>query len=185
MEALIIIDMQKGSFTPETPRYAADQVVARINSLSKRFNALAWPVIFIQHDGSREGGFFPETEAWEILDSLDRKASDLLVSKQANDMFYKTDLREILDRKDIKTIYVTGCATDYCVEASVQSALVKDYQVVVVADGHTTADRTHISARQAIDHYNEIWADLSPTEGHVRVVPSAEILEKLGVDLVE
>ncbi|MBT1687173.1 isochorismatase family protein [Fulvivirgaceae bacterium PWU37] len=33
---------------------------------------------------------------------------------------------------------ITGSATDFCVESTVQSARSKDYQVTVVKDGHTT-----------------------------------------------
>jgi len=54
MKALLIIDMQKVAFTVQTPRYDAEQVIDRINSLSALFRKMGEPVIFIQHDGSKE-----------------------------------------------------------------------------------------------------------------------------------
>ena len=38
-------------------------------------------------------------------------------------------------------LLVTGCATDFCVDTTVRVAASRDYEIVVVADGHTTADR--------------------------------------------
>tara|TARA_R110000796_G_scaffold252637_1_gene389548 strand:- start:41 stop:187 length:147 start_codon:yes stop_codon:yes gene_type:complete len=44
-KALLVIDMQKGSFTPKTPRFDTDGVVKRINELSALFRKLSYAVI--------------------------------------------------------------------------------------------------------------------------------------------
>ncbi|MDD7887792.1 isochorismatase family protein [Flavivirga sp. 57AJ16] len=46
-KALLMIDMQKGSFTPETPRYDTDGVVNRINCLANKFRASGNHVFYI------------------------------------------------------------------------------------------------------------------------------------------
>jgi nicotinamidase-related amidase len=43
-------------------------------------------------------------------------------------------------------VLVAGWATDFCVGATVQSAISKDHHVIVVADGHTLSDRPHLKA---------------------------------------
>ena len=43
-KALLIIDMQKGSFVPETPRFDTKGVVNRINEMSAAFRSLNLPV---------------------------------------------------------------------------------------------------------------------------------------------
>ena len=53
-KALLVIDMQKGSFTSETPRFDSKGVIERINSLARIFRESNYPVIFIQHDGTKE-----------------------------------------------------------------------------------------------------------------------------------
>lgn len=63
----------------------------------------------------------------------------------------------------VKELYITGCATDFCVEATVQSALAKHYDVTVVADGHTTAERPYLSAEKVNEHYNWVWQHMIPT----------------------
>jgi hypothetical protein len=56
----------------------------------------------------------------------------------------------------------------------VKSALTHDYNVTIIADAHTTADRPFLEAVKVIDYFNWLWADLIPTEGKVKVVTSSE-----------
>ena len=95
MKALLIIDMQMGSFKPETPRYDADGIIRRINSLSDYFRQNGDKVIFIQHDGTKENSYIPGTSDWNILPALIRRPDDIIVSKTANDSFYNTELETI------------------------------------------------------------------------------------------
>jgi nicotinamidase-related amidase len=170
MKALLIIDMQKVSFTEETPRYDPDGVIRKINVLSEMFRERGDVVIFIRHDGSREGYCFPDTEEWEILPSLEIKPADLFISKTANDSFYNTTLKKDLIWLGIEDVVITGCATDFCVDATVKSALTNDFNVTVISDGHTTADRNNITAKQVIEHYNWVWREMAPAKTKIGVV---------------
>ncbi|QRY59756.1 isochorismatase family protein [Sphingobacterium siyangense] len=96
MRALLIIDMQLGSFRPYELRLDTIAVIDRINRLSDAFRNNGDLVIFIQHDGTKENSFMPGTEEWSLLPELIRGAADIFVSKTANDSFYKTDLQTIL-----------------------------------------------------------------------------------------
>jgi nicotinamidase-related amidase len=170
MKALLIIDMQKTSFTPTTPRFDSEGVIQRINTLSHRFRLTGDKVIFIQHDGTKEGYCIPNTIEWEILSSLDIKSDDLIISKTANDSFYRTTLKDELQNSNINELVITGCATDFCVDSTIKSALTNDFNIVVIKDGHTTADRPNLKAVQVIEHYNWIWSEMTPTKGKIKVV---------------
>lgn len=172
MKALLIIDMQKVLFTPQTPRFDAENVIARINHLSAAFRSNGLPVIFIQHDGSRDKFCYPGSREWEILEELVRHSGDEVISKKANDAFYQTRLHQFLQMNRISELVITGCATDFCVDTTVKSALAHNYNVTVIADAHTTADRPHLQAAKIIEHYNWVWSELIPTEGKVNVVSS-------------
>ena len=115
--------MQVGSFKPETSRYDTDGVVTRINSLSYYFRQNRDKVIFIQHDGTKEGSYIPGTSDWKILPSLIQLPSDIVLRKTANDSFYKSDLALVLKKYGITEIVITGCATDFCVDATIHSAI--------------------------------------------------------------
>ncbi len=178
-KALLIIDMQKGSFTPETPRYDTSGVVERINILAERFRASGFFVFHIQHDGSRHNEFIPNTVSWEILSELHVSQEDILIDKYANDVFYNSKLKSELEIRNIDELFITGCATDFCVESTIQSALVKDYNITVVKDGHTTGDRPHLSAEKVIEHYNWVWQHMIPTKGTLTAENSETILSTI------
>jgi len=175
MKALLVIDMQKGSFTSRTPRYNTEDVVKRINSLANLFRTLNFSIIFIQHDGTKMGEFIKGSQEWEQLDEIVTKDNDIFIDKYANDVFYNSNLENTLNNLNIKELYITGCATDFCVESTVQSALTKDYSMTVVADAHTTGDRPHLKAEKVIEHYNWVWQHMIPTKGGIEVKSYDEI----------
>ncbi len=174
-KALLVIDMQKGSFTPKTPRFDTAGVVQRINELAAKFRKKKYPVIFIQHDGTGTGEFEKHSWEWENLDELIVEPEDIQIDKYANDIFYRSTVNARLKELGVDEIFVTGCATDFCVESSIQSAYTKDYNFVVVADGHTTGEREHLSAQKVIEHYNWVWQNMIPTKGSLSVLKSREI----------
>ncbi len=172
-KALLVIDMQKGSFVPETPRFDTEGVVKKINKLAEKFRREGHSVIFIQHDGTDSGEFEKHNWDWELLEELEAEDSDLLIDKYANDCFYNSGLESKLNELSIQELVITGCATDFCVESTIQSALSKDYFITVVSNAHTTADRPNLSAKQVIDHYNWVWENMILTKGRI-IVKSAE-----------
>ncbi|MFS4457525.1 cysteine hydrolase family protein [Maribacter sp. 2304DJ31-5] len=176
-KALLVIDMQKGSFTPITPRFDTNGVVNRINGLADFFRKMDFPVFFIQHDGNATGEFEKNSWEWELLDELNIKPTDIRLDKYANDVFYKSGLQDKLLELKTQELLITGCATDFCVESTIQSALTKDYDVTVVADGHTTGERPHLSAEKVIEHYNWVWQNMIPTNGKIKVENYAEIIK--------
>jgi len=178
-KALLIIDMQAGSFTPATPRYNSAGVIERINQLAEFFRTNGDQVIFIRHDGTKEGEYIPGTNDWQVLTALNQLPGDLYIEKTINDSFYQSDLQVTLQKLDINDLYFVGCATDFCFDATVKSALGKDYKVTVVKDGHTTADRPFVKAKTLIDHYNWLWSELTPAAFPLKVATYSEIIAEL------
>ena len=174
--ALLVIDMQKGLFADETPRYDADGVVERINALGRAVRGSGGLVVFIQHTGSQGNALEMGTDGWYLLSSLERGADDVIVCKSACDAFYNTDLANVLDARKVRRLIVTGCATDFCVDTTVRAAISRDYQVAVAADGHTTADRPHIDAAALIRHHNWLWRNLIHPKVRIEVVPAGDLI---------
>lgn len=172
-KALLIIDMQKDADLGTNPTEV--KVIKNINELSGLFRNHGLTVIHIQHNG--KGAFEKGTPGFEIMDDIQTEESDIYIEKTAHDSFYQTDLTSKLEELHAKDIYITGSATDFCIDATVHSALSKDYNVKVVADGHITQDKNYLTADQIIEHYNLIWDNLIPTKGHVQVKSLQEIRE--------
>jgi nicotinamidase-related amidase len=168
-QALIIVDMQSGSFTPATPRYDAEGLVARLNDLASRVRGAGGLVIFVQHVGPENDPHHPTKPGFQMLPELQIESGDRRVLKTACDAFLSTSLAEELAAGGIRDLIVTGCATEYCLDTTVRSALGRGYRVVVPRDGHTTADRPHLSATKIIEHHNAIWSDFISPVGPARV----------------
>jgi len=173
--ALIVIDMQQGSFTPEVAREDADGLVARLNTLAARIRQARGTVIFVQHDGPEGDPHHPDLPGWHLLPELEVHASDRIVAKTACDAFLGTTLEDLLASLAIRDLIITGCATEFCVDTTVRGALARGYRTTAPGDGHTTADRPHLAARQIIEHHNAIWADFLSPAGAATTCRCAEI----------
>lgn len=179
--ALIVIDMQQGSFSPETPRYDAEGLVRRINALAARIRDAQGMVVFVQHDGPEGDPHHPDSPGWHLLPELEVQDGDCFVRKTACDSFLSTDLEKRLRAASIQHLVVTGCATEYCVDTTVRSALARGFRTSVPADGHTTAERAHLSAPAIIAHHNATWADFISPAGPAEVRPAAHLDFTAGV----
>jgi nicotinamidase-related amidase len=109
---------------------------------------------------------------------------DPVVHKRACDAFYETDLAATLGRHGVTTLAVTGCATDFCVDTTIRAAASRDYEVLVVEDGHTTADRPHVDAVSLIRHHNWLWQSLIHPRRPITVLPAAELIARVQADAV-
>lgn len=167
MQVLIVVDMQNGVFA--TPRYQQDIVVERINRLIDT----ADQTVFIQH---ADADMPPGSEAWQLLPSLHRPANAISVTKTACDAFYRTELADTLNRLDVRHFTVCGCATDYCVDATIKNAASRGYAQTVAGDAHTTADRRAVSAAQLIAQHNDVWRDFIIPGNTLRVEDTEVIL---------
>lgn len=169
---LVVVDMQVGVFA--VPRYDKQGKAALINQLIDAADA----VIFIQH---AEGEMCVDGDLWQIIPELHQPAHAHYVTKTACDAFWHTTLDDLLQRLGTRAFTVCGCATDYCVDTTIKVGASKGYAITVVADAHTTADRTYASAQQLIGQHNEVWAGLSLPGNPVTVMPTPAILSAWGV----
>jgi nicotinamidase-related amidase len=173
--ALIVIDMQQGSFTEASPRHDAENLVGRLNDLAAMVRASGGRIIFVQHDGPEDDPHHPAAPGWKLLSGLDARNDDIIVRKTACDAFLNTALADILQKRAIERVIITGCATDYCVDTTVRSALTRGYPTIVPSDGHTTSNRPHLPAEKIIEHHNAIWANFIAPNGPAIVCRCSDI----------
>lgn len=69
-----------------------------------------------------------------IVPELQPHADDLLVVKRRFDAFYQTDLELLLRCRGIKTLIFAGVVADVCVETTLRSAYVRDFDVVLARE---------------------------------------------------
>ena len=102
------------------------------------------------------------------------KGQDFLVDSYSgffdNGKIHKTDLDKTLKEKGIKTLYVVGLATDYCVKYSVLDALNLGYEVFLVEDAIKGVNLSENDSQNAI---NEM------TTSGAKLIKSSDILKRL------
>ena len=174
MDALIVVDMQVGLLKGD-PKHDLSGVVDRINRLGQMVRARGGKVVWIQHCGEAGDDFAPNAPGWSFLPELRRRPDDVVVHKTLNDPFAGTDLQARLQSLLPDRVLVSGWATDFCVDATVRSAVSNHHHVVVVADGHTLSDRPHLDAPSVIRHHNWVWSNLI-TQRSVQVLSSDVLL---------
>ena len=178
MDVIIIVDMQVGLLSG-APKYDLAGVTDRINKLTAMVRRRSGKVVWIRHCGQPDTEFAPNTPGWVFLPELLREPSDVIVDKTLNDPFAGTNLHRVLSNLAPERVLVTGWATDFCVDATVRSAVSNNYHVVAVSDAHTLSDRPHLDAQAVIRHHNWLWADLI-TNSSVDVLPTRQLLEEAG-----
>ncbi|MET9591982.1 isochorismatase family protein [Streptomyces sp. NPDC006516] len=163
--AILVIDMQRGM---QPIMHRAERTVETIAGLSSRARAANVPVITVQQRG-----------CGDALPGLAPHHGEPVVMKTCADAFLDTDLDEILVRLGVTEVLVTGFATENCVETTARQALSHGYDLVLVADGHTTSVRPQptdfVLPDQSIAHHNEIYRHIDFPDRSVRVLPATRI----------
>ncbi|WP_413103653.1 isochorismatase family protein [Streptomyces sp. Inha503] len=171
--ALLVIDMQNALAAIS---HRTTETVAVIAELRERAKAAGVPVVTIQHQGVE---LEPGTEGWQIVPELRPSADEVIVHKTSADSFLDTDLDKTLKALGVTAVVVTGFATEICVDTTARQALSHQYDVVLVADGHTTSERPDTGdfapPERSIAHHNAIFRQIDFPGRRVRVVPAAEM----------
>jgi ureidoacrylate peracid hydrolase len=82
------------------------------------------------------------------------RADEVIVSKHRYGAFECTDLDLVLRSRDIRTVIMTGVATNVCVETTARQAFLKDYYVVFTSDCSATfSQAAHDATLHNIDQF--------------------------------
>lgn len=85
--------------------------------------------------------------------------------------FDDTNLHELLQEQEVRTLYVDGVATDYCVLETVRKALELGYKVIVLVDLIRAADINPGDGERALQEMQSLGATLMESKD----IPYAEV----------
>ncbi|MEV7281441.1 isochorismatase family protein [Streptomyces sp. NPDC093111] len=174
--ALLVIDMQNAL---AEIAHRAPETIAVIAGLRARARAAGVPVVTVQHQGPPGGELAPGTDGWRIVPELAPVDGESVVAKTGADSFLGTRLDATLAALGVTELLVTGFATEICVDTTARQALSRRYDLVLVADGHTTsvrgAEGPYAEPDRSVAHHNEIFRHLDFPGRSIRVLPAAEI----------
>jgi nicotinamidase-related amidase len=152
--ALLVIDVQNGVVSGA---HARDEVVANVATLVSKAREQSVPIVWVQHsDDYLAAG----SDDWQIVPELSPGDGEPRVGKSYADSFEATELEEVLSDLGVGGLVVAGAQTDECIRATLHTAIVKGYDVTLVADAHTTEDHSEWGAPtpdKVIAHTNLYW----------------------------
>jgi ureidoacrylate peracid hydrolase len=144
----------------DAARGAGALVVFIRNVYSTEANAYLSDV-YLEQAARRRGGSYTVREvcgpdSWEgdFYEGIRPLPSEPIVTKHRYGAFHNTDLETILRVHGVRTVVLTGVATNVCVETTAREAFMRDFYVVFTADGTACySDETHEATLRTIDKY--------------------------------
>ena len=77
----------------------------------------------------------PETPGWEFVEEVKPQSGDVIIQMSRQSAFVGTPIYLVLKNQGIKSLVVTGCQTEGCVESTLRDAAYSyDYQCFPVED---------------------------------------------------
>ena len=159
---LLIVDMQNDYMLPDGyfARRGANtepirRIVPTIRRLLLQARTVGMPIIFTRftlldglpdipdlhanalgrHFRSIEKRLVRGTKGAEIVDELAPRPGEVIIPRLALSAFYQTELELILRRLGIKTLIITGYATQACVLHTAYDGFARDFDIIMVRDG--------------------------------------------------
>jgi ureidoacrylate peracid hydrolase len=192
--ALIVIDMQNdfcapGGYFDRTGAdlSAIDQLADRLISLidaARRYGVMvlfvrsAYDPIYlseVQKNRRRRVGWdipLCRDNTWGVqFFRITPLPEEPIVTKHRYDAFYGTDLELILQGNDKRNLFFAGVATNVCVETSLRSAFIRDFNVTLIADCAAARTRTaheatldtvrgHFGLVETSDDVQRAWSEM-------------------------
>lgn len=130
--AFLIIDMQKECREFCKCQREFDDAVEYINESARLFREKGLPVVKVL---DIEVGKGPGSEEFEFVDSINVDESDVIVHKEYNNAFFKTELNDRLQELGVEFVVISGFAAEYCVLFSYNGAKEMGYGVSLLQNG--------------------------------------------------
>jgi ureidoacrylate peracid hydrolase len=103
----------------------------------------------------------------EQLEGFEPQPGDRLITKHVHSAFIGTDLRNVLESDGIKSLIVTGVATEICVESTVRDGCMTGFYIVVPRDCVATYLRdVH---ERSLAQFGAYWAWVTDSDEIMRI----------------
>ena len=147
--ALLVLDMQNVFLSPSSHAYipSSNALMPIINSLINYFENHHRPIFFTRHINSEDEEDLM-LKWWKSPISLDDPLSSIstdlnvgsseFLIKNKYSAFINTNLEQILKKKSIKQVLITGVMSHLCCESTAREAFMRNFEVFYIIDGTAT-----------------------------------------------
>jgi nicotinamidase-related amidase len=145
--ALIVIDVQHGFDNPAFGKRNNPDAEANIGRLIDVWTSTGRPIVRVRHNSERVGSPLGPADTFKPVVADITPALD--ITKKAHSSFYGTpDLREWLDRSEVRQVVISGIQTNRCCETTARMAGDLGYDVLFALDATHTFDEREVTADQ-------------------------------------
>ncbi len=130
--AFLIVDVQKEYVENPIFKDQLKSAAMYINQVSEYFRDAKRPVIHIQH-ATAGGGF--GNEGFKVAEEITQKDTDIYITKDFGNAFWKTDLEERLKAFEVDYVIISGLSASFCVLATLNGALERGFKASLLHHG--------------------------------------------------
>lgn len=131
--ALLVIDLQK-AFYGGYAKESMDAASESINAVIPYFRKTGSPILWIQHQGEKEG-VLPGTADFELIDPLKPEPGDFRIHKEHVNSFEETECAQILREHKTDIVVIAGFCAEYCVLSTYKGAAEEGFFPVILKNG--------------------------------------------------
>lgn len=143
---LLVIDVQQAFHDPSWGNRNNPMCEDNIQRLITHWEQQGQPIIYVQHVSRQpESLFYFKKNGVAFQTFIRPREQDIVLTKQVNSAFIGTNLQNILEDYEAKSIVVTGLITNHCVETTARMAGNLGFGPIVVSDATATYDRRSLS----------------------------------------
>ncbi|MBP7902325.1 MAG: cysteine hydrolase [Spirochaetes bacterium] len=160
--AFLIIDIQNDYFKNGAMQLEnSEKSGENAGKLLNYFRKNGVPVIHIRHENTNAmaGFFLPGTNGAKIHKYVEPKSGETIILKHFPDSFMETDLNDVLKKRNIIHLIISGMQSNVCVRATTLKALEKKYTVTVAED--TLAAVNQATHKSAVDEIKKAGAKIT------------------------
>jgi nicotinamidase-related amidase len=144
-KALIVIDVQE-SFRqrPNWAEVSNPQIVRQVNLLVDQARAENDLVVWVLHSEPGTGTVFdPATGHVRLLDGLQPREDEPVLTKTSHNAFTTTNLQQTLTARGIRTLLISGIRTEQCCETTTRLGSDLGFDMTFVTDATATMPLPH------------------------------------------
>lgn len=143
--ALLLVDFQNDYFsTFEGAKFeleGTEKASSNASKILEFFRKSEGKIIHIKHESAKGASFFEiGTQGANIHKSVEPKENELVIIKNFPNSFKDTNLKEILDEINIKSLIIVGAMSHMCIDATTRAAKDFGYECTVISDATATRD---------------------------------------------
>ena len=121
-------------------QYNRKEVIYIYTAWEKDYSDVAIPLRKMADKAKETGALVRGSWGAQIIEELTPHETDHMVMKKAYGAFFQSSLDRVLRNLGIKTLVMTGIATNFCVETTSREAVAYGYNVILASDATATYD---------------------------------------------